>query len=252
MVPKVTLAFAACILTACSAPAQLPKETLQATKTVTVAPSSAPSTAYVASPSPTVSGPKAVIEMGGTYLVGVDIVPGIYRTPGGTSCYWARLNSLDTSDIIDNNNSSGPQVVEILPTDRAFLTENCQQWTLASASTAVAAAPPAANSGTPISLPGADAQGFSDGPRCSYRAALMIRTAQSQAVVCDEGSGRYTYEGLRLKDSARIDLPGALPTGTGFTVQNTDGTRYEISRSGLAIYTPDGQVYPETAIAAGP
>ena len=149
----------------------------------------------------------------------------MYRTPGGSQCYWARLSSLDTSDIIDNNNSSGPQVVEILPTDRAFLTQNCQTWTLASAPTAVAAAPPPANSGATLAMPGADAQGFLDGPRCTYRAALMIRTAQSAALVCDEGSGMYTYKGLRLKDNGRIDLPGAVPTATGFTVTNRDGTR---------------------------
>jgi hypothetical protein len=53
-----------------------------------------------------------VIATDGTYLVGTDILPGMYRTPGRSSCYWARLRSLDTSDIIDNNNSTGPQVIE--------------------------------------------------------------------------------------------------------------------------------------------
>lgn len=59
-------------------------------------------------------------------VVGTDIVPGTYHTPGGSHCYWARLNSLDTGDIIDNNNnssSSGPQSVDIMASDRAFLTQ---------------------------------------------------------------------------------------------------------------------------------
>jgi hypothetical protein len=198
------------------------------------------------------SGPKSVIETDGTYLVGTDILPGTYRTPGGSQCYWARLRSLDTSDIINNNNSSGPQVVEILATDRAFLTQNCQTWSLAATAPVAAAAPPVNQEGAISTLPpGADTQGFSDGPRCSYRAALLIRTAKSQAVVCDEGSGAYTYKGLRLKDNGRIDLSGAVSTASGFTVSNTDGTRYDISRSGLVIYT-GGDVYTEPAIASGP
>lgn len=44
-------------------------------------------------------------------------------------CYWKRLASLDTSDIIDNNGSLGPQIVEIKGTDKAFYTSNCQPWT---------------------------------------------------------------------------------------------------------------------------
>jgi serine/threonine-protein kinase len=34
-------------------------------------------------------------------------------------------------------------------------------------------------------------------------------------------------------------------------VSNTDGTRYDISRSGLVIYT-GGDIYTEPAIASGP
>jgi hypothetical protein len=41
---------------------------------------------------------------------------------------WKRLRSLDTNDIIDINNSAGPQVVEIMPSDAAFCTQSCQPW----------------------------------------------------------------------------------------------------------------------------
>lgn len=257
MVPRMLTVACLLMTTACS-PVAPTGTTVQATKTVTVT-TSAGSTSAVsaASPKATPTGPKTVIETDGTYVVGVDIVPGIYRMPGGSRCYWARLNSLDTSDIIDNNNSTGPQTVDILSTDRAFLTSGCQAWTLASAppapvATASAAAPPVTYGAAPIALPGADSQGFVDGPRCSFRAALMVRTAQSQAVVCDDGSGSYTYKGLRLKDSARIDVPGAVPSETGFIATNgAANTRYVLSRSGLSIYA-DGEVYLEPAIASGP
>lgn len=64
----------------------------------------------------------------GTYVVGSDIPPGTYSSNGGSGCYWARLASLNTEDIIDNNISDGPQTVEILPSDKAFLTEGCGDW----------------------------------------------------------------------------------------------------------------------------
>ncbi|OBB84227.1 hypothetical protein A5781_01325 [Mycobacterium sp. 852002-30065_SCH5024008] len=88
-----------------------------ATKTVTVT---------VAPPPP--PGPKTTIAANGTFIVGSDIAPGTYRSAGNYGCYWARLRSLDTGDIIDNNVNDGPQAVQILPTDRAFMTRNCAAW----------------------------------------------------------------------------------------------------------------------------
>lgn len=61
----------------------------------------------------------------GTYLVGKDIKPGIYRAASSPGCYWARLSSLDTNDIIDNDNADGPVVVEIRSSDVAFEAEGC-------------------------------------------------------------------------------------------------------------------------------
>nr|WP_231986602.1 hypothetical protein [Mycobacterium sp. 852002-40037_SCH5390672] len=92
----------------------LPAETKTVTKTV-------------APPPP--PGPKTSIENNGTYIVNKDIAAGTYRTDGAKSgCYWARLRSFDTNDIIDNNVGDGPQVVRILPTDTAFMTRSCGNW----------------------------------------------------------------------------------------------------------------------------
>lgn len=99
--------------TATTVTSMLPAET----KTVTVT--------FTPPPPP---GPKTSIESDGTFAVGGDIAPGTYRTPGKYGCYWARLRSFDTNDIIDNNVSDGPQVVQILPGDKAFLTRNCGSW----------------------------------------------------------------------------------------------------------------------------
>jgi hypothetical protein len=73
------------------------------------------------------------METDGTYRVGTDIVPGTYHSAGpspegASDCYWARLSNLNETHIIDSNISTGPQVVMIQPSDRAFLTHSCQPW----------------------------------------------------------------------------------------------------------------------------
>ena len=47
----------------------------------------------------------------GVYVVGKDIPAGTYHTNGGNNCYYATLTSTNTSDIIDNNITSGPATV---------------------------------------------------------------------------------------------------------------------------------------------
>ncbi|MDP1624671.1 MAG: hypothetical protein Q8L64_02770 [bacterium] len=64
----------------------------------------------------------------GTYLVGVDIKPGIYRGEAGeglfSSCYWARLKDLSGSfdALLANENSIGQFYVEIRDSDAAIET----------------------------------------------------------------------------------------------------------------------------------
>lgn len=59
------------------------------------------------------------ISQDGVYVVGQDIAPGIYHTNGNGSsdplsqCYYATLNSTNTSDIADNNNFNGPETVNL-------------------------------------------------------------------------------------------------------------------------------------------
>jgi multidrug efflux pump subunit AcrA (membrane-fusion protein) len=64
----------------------------------------------------------------GTYLVGTDVQPGTYKADASPGCYWARLSSLSTSDIIDNQNSDGPVVLQILPTDKAVEVARCGEF----------------------------------------------------------------------------------------------------------------------------
>ncbi|MCX2933906.1 hypothetical protein ORI20_26910 [Mycobacterium sp. CVI_P3] len=71
---------------------------------------------------------RPFIDNDGTYVVGVDVPMGKYRNDGGTDCYWARLRSLDASDVIDSKKTSSPQEVEIRVSDTAFLTQGCGTW----------------------------------------------------------------------------------------------------------------------------
>lgn len=67
----------------------------------------------------------------GTYVVGKDIEPGTYASPGpteGDRCYWKRVGGDGGATILDNALSSKPQLVRIEPTDSAFKTSGCQPW----------------------------------------------------------------------------------------------------------------------------
>ena len=67
----------------------------------------------------------------GTYLVGSEIQPGIYKGIAGTdffsSCYWERVSSLsgDLDSILANDNGQGQFYIEVLDSDYAIST-NCE------------------------------------------------------------------------------------------------------------------------------
>jgi len=67
----------------------------------------------------------------GTYLVNVDINPGVYRSNNNSSCYWERDGGLSGTldDILANDNVTGQAVVEIFASDVAFTTSRCGDWT---------------------------------------------------------------------------------------------------------------------------
>lgn len=68
----------------------------------------------------------------GTFIVGEDIQPGTYETEGSEYCYWERLSGTSGTfdDIIANGVPTGPSIITISPSDEAFLTEGCSEWTL--------------------------------------------------------------------------------------------------------------------------
>jgi hypothetical protein len=72
-------------------------------------------------PKPTVPpGPPTSINADGVYVVGADMAKGTWHTTGGAECYYARLASTDTGNILDNNNINGPATVTIGSSTKAF------------------------------------------------------------------------------------------------------------------------------------
>lgn len=66
----------------------------------------------------------------GTWIVGSDIAPGLWRADGSERCYWERARDFGggTGSIIANENPRGSAVVQIAPSDKAFKTKGCGTW----------------------------------------------------------------------------------------------------------------------------
>jgi hypothetical protein len=62
----------------------------------------------------------------GIWQVGVDFPPGLYRAPGGDSCYWALLKSANTQAIINNGGFGPNQTLQI--NSPWFETSDCGEW----------------------------------------------------------------------------------------------------------------------------
>jgi hypothetical protein len=66
----------------------------------------------------------------GVYIVGTDVVPGLYRAPGGSDCYWARLKGFGgtLSDLISHDTPTGRAAMTITTVDRGFKSSGCGTW----------------------------------------------------------------------------------------------------------------------------
>ena len=67
----------------------------------------------------------------GVFVVGLDIGSGTWTSPGGDSCYWARLSGFSgNSDHIEANGFGGSNnILTIKSTDKGFESSNCGTWT---------------------------------------------------------------------------------------------------------------------------
>ena len=92
--------------------------------------------APAATPTPAAS--MAASIGNGTFIVGVDIDPGTYRSAGPSNpdvpfCSYARLRDagggiLNVDNVLDIQNVQGPGVVTIQTSDGGFFSQGCQPW----------------------------------------------------------------------------------------------------------------------------
>jgi hypothetical protein len=90
-----------------------PGPTVTETDTVTVTPTA------------NAQGQATQISADGVYVIGTDITGGTWHTSGGQQCYEATLASTDTSNIIDNNNFTGPDTVDLSGAKAFDITGGC-------------------------------------------------------------------------------------------------------------------------------
>ncbi|MGF9662338.1 hypothetical protein AAIH25_10750 [Arthrobacter crystallopoietes] len=76
--------------------------------------------------------PRIVISRDGTYRVGTEIRPGLYKATGtGDGCYWETTSGFSGSfnDVNNNYYGSARTYVQITSADRGFETRGCGKWT---------------------------------------------------------------------------------------------------------------------------
>ena len=100
----------------------------------------------IAFAAPAGADPLDPIPGNGVFVVGPDIVPGLYRTGGSASpfgiwinnvptpesmCSWFTYSTPDTNKehVLQANTSVGPMFASIPATVKAFESHNCQPWT---------------------------------------------------------------------------------------------------------------------------
>jgi hypothetical protein len=108
------------------------------TVTVTASGQPAPAVTVTVTAGPTApkqaalkTAPKSMMSGNGVFVVGLDIRPGTYHTTGavgGVNCYYALLSSTNTSDIVDNNNVTGPATIKVGPDIKAVQISGCNPW----------------------------------------------------------------------------------------------------------------------------
>lgn len=84
----------------------------------------------LATATPAGATPPNSIPGAGTFRVGLDVAPGVYRATGKTACYWHRARDASgaPASIIANDIGRGQRIVYLRPTDRIFRTSGCTRW----------------------------------------------------------------------------------------------------------------------------
>jgi hypothetical protein len=125
----------------------------------------------------------------GTHLVGSDIQPGTYRSNNvGAGCYWARLSGLGgtVDEIIANENATGPAIVTVAASDRAFSSVGCAPWLAVAEGGRGAPATPFGSGTFAVGADVAPGTWRADGGTNCYWARLRSFAGGVEAIVANE------------------------------------------------------------------
>lgn len=177
----------------------------------------------------------------------IAIVAGLILLIGGVAAALVYANGSSSSTATSSPPSEPPPntVTETVHPTGTLAPESTAPPTTAAPRTA------APESG-PITVPGADRQGFAGGPRCNAAgddAVFIGVTDRSRVVICQVGTqtGRYYYKGSAGGNEIEVGYP--VRTGNTFVATNA-GVQYLVSPSSLIIRQNGTVLSQESMIAS--
>ncbi|MBM7366696.1 hypothetical protein [Gordonia hydrophobica] len=165
----------------------------------------------------------------------VAIIAGVVLLVGGVVAALVYTNHRSTSTVsAGSSTESGPTTVTHTATAPPTDTGTAQPTEQPTPTVPTTATVPGTE---PITVPGADRQGFLSGPRCNAAgddAVFIGVTDRSRVVICQVGSqtGRYYYKGLAGGNAIEIDYPSRA--GDTFVATNKD-VEYVVTTGSLVI-----------------
>lgn len=136
----------------------------------------------------------------GTWRVGEDILPGIYKTAGSERCSWRRLKSFSggSSEILAIANPDNRVIVQIHPSDIGFKSIMCGIWTAINADVLVDRSDPATKFDDGVWRVGFEIVAgtyFSRGSeRCSWRRLSGFSGDTSDLIAIENPDGNVIVE----------------------------------------------------------
>jgi hypothetical protein len=140
----------------------------------------------------------------GKKIVPDEVPPGTYRMrTASAGCYFERLSGLGGTfgEIISNGNPAGPEIVTVLPTDKAFNSTRCAPW---SVDLSAITTNPAADFGAGTFQVGVDiAPGTwrsSGGTSCYWQRMSGFTHAGISEIIANDNAGASTLVSIAASD----------------------------------------------------
>ena len=199
---------------------------------------------------PSMSGPPRPPSPWSSTPVLIAIVAGMILLIGGVAAALVYSNNKPSTNVATGSSESqGPSTVT--HTVPPSPTEPGPTQPPTPTPTAPTPTPTSDPGSSPITVPGADHQGFSGGPRCNAagdNAVFIGLTGRSRVVICQVGTqtGRYYYKG----SAGGNDIEIGYPTRSGSTFVATNKSVEYIVNPGSLTIRENGSVLTQEPMVA--